>query len=311
VGFEFSHPAVEGVRLLLERELSEITLPESFAQPARERFFAPSGGMKRASFRAYIDAYIDLFRLRDEVRFEIAHAALLLWDYDEKFAKGAAPPRHESGLPLPLPAESIALLLRETSAPPSPVQLYLDPHVEMSGHRIMSDWFSGQLLDGALVRAVAACDRLATMLWTRAEVPIETTKAGKERRPAFRTPVPRELRDKYAGAPGWDDVVALASDKRFDLTKDLRDDFTHARRLESALHGEQFTVLAQDQELVQGVDGAEHLTIVLDFYNEVLRPATAATGVVLESRALPVPPGGAEKLAAWREFYDEVDGSSE
>jgi hypothetical protein len=75
--------------------------------------------------------------------------------------------------------------------------------------------------------------------------------------------------------------------------------------------GEQFTIFAQDEELVQGVDGAEHLTVVLDFYNEVLRPATAATGVVLESRALPVPPGGAEKLAAWREVFHEIDGSSE
>jgi hypothetical protein len=109
------------------------------------------------------------------------------------------------------------------------------------------------------------------MLWTRVGVPIETTKAGRERHPAFRRAVLRELDSEYAGVPGWEGLVGHTDQPLFDFAKDLRDDFTHARRVASELHGDEFTTFAQGDNVNQGITAGDHLAIGLAFYDDVLR----------------------------------------
>ena len=253
-----------------------------------------------------MNAYIDFFRLVEEIRFETGLAYLLLEDYDRKAARGDAPARRKSELPFPLPAESIALLLKFYREAPSPADLFTDPYSEMTGSRLLGDWFAGQVLDSVLVREVAACDRLATMLWTRVEQPIRTSKAGREFFPTFRRETLKELAPHYEQAPAWPDLLELTSHKLFAFAKDLRDDFTHARRVASALHGEQFTTFFRDDTVSVGVDANEHLAIALALYGEILRPAVRLTGELLTTKAKPPPPGGAEKLDEARELYDRL-----
>jgi hypothetical protein len=71
-----------------------------------------------------------------------------------------------------MPEEAKALLERYLREPPDPARLFSSPHESISGHRYLSDWLAGQLLDGALFRSVGVCDRVAIMLWARAGLPI-------------------------------------------------------------------------------------------------------------------------------------------
>jgi hypothetical protein len=306
MAFQIDNEVAARGRELYANSLAAIEIPASFAEPVRERFYEPEGGMNQAEFRAYVNAFIDLYRLLEEIRFELALGWLLLNDYEAKVGRGEAPPRHTSELPLPLPAESVALALRHMSQPPAPDELFANPYTVFAGHRILSDWYVGQLLDSVLVREVAACDRLATMLWTRAGLPVHVTKAGREHHPAFRDSEMKDLAEHYDTLPAWSKLAALSSHELFEFTKNLRDDFTHARRFESALHGEEFTTFASEDVVTQGASADEHLGIGVEFYNEVLRPAIELTGELLASRTKPVPDGGAEKLAAMRELYDEA-----
>ncbi len=307
IAFEFDREAAGRIRDLYASFLASVEIPDSLLDPIRERFYEPEGGIGAASFRPYVDSYIDLYRLLEEIRFELALAALLLDDYSRKLARGEAPPRHESELPMPLPAESIALLLRFMREPPNPAELFTQPYSELAGHRILSDWFAGQLLDSVLVRAVAACDRLATLLWTRVEEPIRTTKAGKSHYPAFRREALKELAPHYREAEAWPDLLELTDHELFAYAKDLRDDFTHARRVPSLLHGEQFTVFAQDGEGIEGLDAEDHLAIGVAFYNEVIRAAIRLTGELLATKTKPPPPGGVEKLRQAREMFERSE----
>jgi hypothetical protein len=73
-------------------DLAPIELADAYTQPLIERSEA---GQALAPFpehlRVYTDSYIELTRLLEEIRFEVALAALLLLDYTRKLNAGQAP----------------------------------------------------------------------------------------------------------------------------------------------------------------------------------------------------------------------------
>ena len=62
---------------------------------------------------------------------------------------------------MPWPAEVIVVAQRYAREPPNAAELFEDPHRQIAGGRILSRWFAAQLIDSALYRGIAACDRLA------------------------------------------------------------------------------------------------------------------------------------------------------
>ena len=231
--------------------------------------------------RPYVDAYIDLHRLLEEIRFEVALAWLLIEDRRVKVERGELA---RPALPRLIPMEALALPQRYMREPPAPTELFADPYAGISGNRVLGDWFAAQLLDSALFRSVAVCDRLAILLWVRAGREIPTTKRGREHHPAF---TPRHLdvlvRD-YGEQAEWASLRALADNELFTFTKELRDGFTHSRRLVSELHGEPIVAYAMEAPK-RGVDADEHRALALAFYDVILRPAIGLGGVLLGNRS--------------------------
>jgi hypothetical protein len=278
-GPPFDHDALRVMHKILDEELAVVELPETFASPlsswAKE---ALRDGETPEHGRVYIDAYLDLFRLLEEMRFETALALLLMMDHGAKMQKGEAPPFPDQERVIP--AEALALLLRFMREPPRPDRLFTDRLASMSGSRILADWFAAQLIDGVLFRAVAACDRLAIMLWTRARVPL-VGKQGRERHPAFRGFWLDQLADIYQASEHWPELRGFADRNEFARAKEIRDGFTHRRRRPSQLHGEMLVTFAGDKTVTLGMDGEEHLALAFQAYNEIVRPLVGLTGQVL------------------------------
>jgi hypothetical protein len=297
MAFEPDVDVSASVHDLYWNELAPITVSDGFTAWFTERFESRAPLEERRMphlVRAFVDAQTDLHRLLEEIRFEAAFAYLLIADYRAKRKRGEAPALEPSPLPAGvLDAEVAAVMSRYMREPPSPDEFLRDPYVEFSGHRIVSDWFAGQLLDSALVREVAASDRLATLLWTRAGLPLHVTRRGRERRPTFTPDDLSALNGAYGDRPEWRELRDLATNPLFAFAKGLRDDFTHARRLVSELHGEEYRSYG-DEPGVAGVDAGDHLAIVLAIYDAVLRPAVRLTGELLARRPPQPSPARAE-----------------
>jgi len=126
--------------------------------------------------------------LVDEYRFHALLALGFLRDYRVKLERGEAEPvdlGQDSGVLLPMPAETIVVMLNYAREPPGPDQLISNPHQQISGARTLSRWFGAQLIDGALFRGIAACDRLGILLHCRAGRSFETLSGGRTRAPGF------------------------------------------------------------------------------------------------------------------------------
>lgn len=166
--------------------------------------------------------------------------------------------------------EVAAVALRYARETPSAMTLFRDPQTRMSGGRVVGTWFAGQLLDSALVRGIAACDRLATLLWARASLPVP------ERHPAFRPRYLDRLEPLYGHHRAWRVLRALEQGETWAFAKDVRDRFTHARRDRPALHGERLGAYF-DEPASRGLDGYEHFAVAAAFYDSVLRRAVRVT----------------------------------
>jgi hypothetical protein len=97
----------------------------------------------------FCDALIDIARFIEEIRFEIAFGALLIWDWDARLADGdvAKPEQAHAGMPIPI--EALALITSYMTEPPPPTRLVQDPYQTMSGSRVLSQWLAGQVFDMA------------------------------------------------------------------------------------------------------------------------------------------------------------------
>jgi hypothetical protein len=150
---------------------------------------------------------------------------------------------------------------------------------------MFSRWVAAQLLDSALYRGIAACDRLAILLRCAAGLPVERTRAGVRRQPSFITYALNELDEYYSGCSQWSKVRELADNPLFDFIKQERNGFTHERRRPSVLHGERAILYGSNgpgpEELVPAMDPDTHYALAPAFYNEVLGPAIESTRSVL------------------------------
>jgi hypothetical protein len=247
------------------------------AQSFRELEAAPP------EYIAYAEALTDLHRLTEEIRFEGALAVLLLVDYRVKRDSGEAPPIEDSTFPIPV--EAGALLRGYFRDPPSPGEFFREPHVKISGGRILSRWLAAQLLDSALFRAVAATDRLAVLLHACAGLEFPRRKAGEPRYPTFTADDLRKLNAYYETEPEWRELREIAVNPLLTFVRSARNQFTHARRLPTELHGDRFITYISDSPDVAGIDVADHVGLVLAMFDAILRPAVQATGKILASRA--------------------------
>jgi hypothetical protein len=247
--------------------------------------------------RTYSDALMDLHHLVDEFRFESLLALTILRDYVLKRDRGEAPAIRGSGDPeldaLPLPASVITVLLSYAREPPSPATLFCNPHQQISGGRILSRWFAAQLIDSALYRGIAACDRLAILLRCQASLPVARTRGGDRRQPSFSSSDLRELDPAYARFADWKQLRELAVNDLYQFVKQERNGFTHERRRPSELHGERAMVYGptMQEEVVPGMDAQTHYALAPGFYNVVLLPAIRLTRGAIISSALAEPPG--------------------
>jgi hypothetical protein len=235
--------------------------------------------------KTFFDALIDLHRLVEEYRFHVAFAHLLMFDVSERVQDGTAATIEENPIfdQLGIPDEARALLLPFWRRPSSVTELFSKPHEIITGHRRLSSWLAGQLLDSALVRGVAACDRVATLLWTRAGVPIPQ-RYGEPYLPSF---LPRQLArldSFYADRPEWPELKELGEHVIYTSVRTIRNGFTHSRRIPSELHGEKVIATA-DGEPVQGLDVGMHLAFGLGFYKLVLEPVVERARQLLTETA--------------------------
>jgi hypothetical protein len=247
--------------------------------------------------RTYLDALMDLHRLVDEYRFEALLALTILRDYVIKRDRGDAPTVKNPGNPvdsMPWPAEVIVVTQRYAISPPNAARLFEDPHQEIAGGRILSRWFAAQLIDSALYRGIAACDRLAILLRCRAGLPVALTKRNERRQPSFSRGAMKQLEPSYAEYGAWPALRDLAGGQLLEFMRQERNGFTHERRRPSELHGERAMVYGSTrdgpQDLVGVMNAQTHYALAPAFYNEVLVPAIEGSGDVIVAK------GRAERL---------------
>lgn len=285
----------EAVREALEEEHDRFQPPDvgglsdvAFAYPENPLRQIPEAELRRT----YTDALIDLHLLIEEYRFEAVSAFTLLRDYVIKRDRGDAPALELSGDErfdqMPLPAETIVVMQRYAREPPNPAQIFEDPHQQIAGGRILSRWFAAQLIDSALYRGIAACDRLAILLRCQAGLPVETTRRGDRRQPSFTPAAMREIASGYPTSDEWPTLVDLTNNPLFDFIKQQRNGFTHERRTPSELHGERGIVYAAEgeapEQVAPAMDAQTHYALAPAFYNEVLLRAVGLTrALIVES----------------------------
>jgi hypothetical protein len=169
--------------------------------------------------------------------------------------------------------------------------LFEQPHQQISGGRILSRWFAAQLVDSALYRGIAACDRLAILLRCQAGAPVEITKSGERRQPAFTSGDLKQLHSTYAAIPEWSSLRQLTINPLFEFIKQERNGFTHERRTPSELHGERAVVYGSEgggnEQVVPVMDAETHYLLAPAFYNELLWPAIELTRALVVTSATP------------------------
>jgi hypothetical protein len=234
----------------------------------------------------FAEAVVELSTLLDEVRFSGALAALFIRDYEMTAEAAQKSEPEPDDLPrLGMPIEALALLSPYLAPLPPPITLFQQPHIQLAGNRVLSLSFAGQLIDSALFRAVAALDRLATMLWCSSGIPLPLDH-GRVRHPAFRGGDLRTLQSAYMLGE-FTRLQELLKHPLFELLLEVRNGFTHASRPLSALHG-YYRVgyhtgadMGAKGEIREAMNRQTHLAILLASYVEVLRPAVEATRACL------------------------------
>lgn len=225
----------------------------------------------------FSDALIELQRLLDEVQFNYALAYMLLRDFAVRNpgAETVPPPA-----PPPIPVQALALL--SASIPPTRASLLTqDLHAEMPGSRYLSRSLAGQLLDGALIRAISALDRLAALVQLAVIDP--KVVPGNWFAPILSSKDLKGAAKRYQDRDAWDGLMSLAADEVTQwLRQDIRNGFIHRRRWPSALTSEAVAVYSHFNatgEYVHderaGLSAPQHLALVRLAWSEMLAPGVA------------------------------------
>lgn len=187
-----------------------------------------------------------------------------------------------------LSTEILAVLSISAPPPPSPSLLASDLHREILGGRHLSRWLAGQLLDSAMVRAISALDRVATMLHVRAGLPVARFKDGTPKLPVFDTEALRSLNSAYQQYPAWEDLRAVTRDDAYKFVRAYRNNNVHQRRWPSELHGEKTLSYwdagapnedgPQPERRYEGLTAVESINLAIGTWNEILRAVIHAGG---------------------------------
>lgn len=271
-------------------------LPRLRLDPFTQGMLAGTNGTPflptREQREIYADVLYDLGQLLDEVRFEVALAAMLLVEWRVARDAGHVEALYEAPAGVTMSVEIMAALLPFTLPPPPPSKLFRDPHAVMSGRRHLSRWVGAQLLDSAALRSLSVLDRLTTLLHLRAGIPIRARRDGTWEYPGFSPAAVRALEPHCAHKQEWPQFAALLHDDYYRLVKKFRDVAVHQRRWPSELHGEADASYwdaglppgADDvpERRVAGLSAQDHLALLLATWEQVLSPAVRLGGDLVE-----------------------------
>ena len=241
---------------------------------------------------AYAEVLVDFHDLLEEIQFHVMFGAMILTETEEALRDGRAsknePP---SGLTtitdFGMPVEASALLAPFERQVPPPCELFDTPYQHISGGRILSTWFAGQLFDSAIVRSIAALDRLAILLWLYAGRPVPTVR-GKPHAPSFSGHWLKQMSSHYSCCTSsWPQLIGYADNPLLMFVKGFRDGFVHRKRMPSALHGETKTSYSASNRVSTGLNPRDHEALAVAFYAAVVREVATLIGkVMLEDAGL-------------------------
>jgi hypothetical protein len=248
-----------------------------------------------ANNELHASVLVDLYALVEEMRFEIAFGSMVLVDFEAGVAAGTVTRNDPADDPfsrIGLPVEVLPVLRHYSRSLPPPDVLLDDPYHHIPGHRVLGTWFAGQLFDSALFRGISALDRLATLLWTRAEKELPVTKAGKTLHPSFTTGWLKELAFVYQSCQTWPELMKLSEDPLVARVRFMRDTFTHRVRTPAQLHGAHLTAFESTHQIVQGTDPETHEAFALALYDAVLKAAADLVSRLFSERFSALEPAG-------------------
>lgn len=241
----------------------------------------------------YADLLLDLTRLVEEVRFQIALATLLPVDWRVTRDRGAVEPLPQVPFGAVIPNQIMAALANYVRLPPPPSQLLSTPHQIVSANRHLSRWTAAQSLDSAMLRLLAALDRIAGLLFIRTGKEIPKKKDGTLRLPGFNRDTMMELRGAFAHHQDWPAFRQLLQHPIFKVAKRYRDGTIHHRRWPSELHGESElaywdagsanAATREPEERHEGLSAQDHLGLLLAAWDLVLQPTALLGGSLMRS----------------------------
>lgn len=236
----------------------------------------------------YADALIDLSRLLEEVRFGASvgmlYATGVRIQLLEVQAKMQTYPHN-----LGFSNKARAMLTGYIAEGAPPLHLLTNPSQKIAGSRVLGGWWAAQLYDSAMMRGVAALDRLTTLLFHVEGLPVNS-----EWTPSFSKGSLEKL-SIWRAETEWTKLIELLDDELFRFARRYRHGLVHRTRYAAQLHGDfvvgRWTEEGSAPEV--GFPPDVHFAIVAAFYNDVLRRAvTLVSSLVVKtmrSRGIELP----------------------
>lgn len=229
------------------------------------------------------DALYEISRLIDELRFEVALATVYIREFDDKTSTRASSTDGLRGS-FEVPRNAITLLSPPLEGGRLLSSFFVDPSASIAGQRTIAGWFTAQLLDSALIRAVAAIDCLPVLLWSAAETPMRTGRCGRLSLPKFCSSDLELVAFRYDSGPAWSNLCKLTEHTYMHLAVAYHDGFIHQRRAPRKLHGGRKSAITFGGHRSAAVMSADRqLKLVSNFICSVLHPAIKYTNQILSS----------------------------
>lgn len=228
----------------------------------------------RPNVALYGDVMLDLTRLIEEFRFEMAAGAMYSIGLESELEKLSAT-QADGFAALGMPSSVRAVLSGYAAPVPLPLELLMNPAMSIPGTHLLGGWWAAQLFDSALVRGLSAMDRLAALLCC-----VDGGKVNPDWPPAMR---PKTLSSlvRWKDSNEVAELRKLITGEIYDFVLTMRDSLVHRRRKPMVLHGDHITFRTRDdgvEERVTGITSDDQLALGLAFYNDTLVPACALVG---------------------------------
>lgn len=274
-----SHHALKGAQHILAEDLPAIDLVGLTRWLTLQLQHGSNDNHENC--KVYADALYDMSRLIDELRFEASLAAVYIIDLREKISPNE---RADGKPPAPFSIPGIALSLLSPRLMDKPLltQFFSEPAAPLAGHRVLAGWFTAQLIDSALMRSIAALDCIAILLWSAAGRSFERDSEDNLLLPAF-CPIDMKFIDsEYGSKPAWPRLYQLTGHSCLQVVRPYNRGFVHRRRMPMQLHGgPEPSVIFGGEDAAPTVSVQDQLTMVVDFYRDVLCVATNLADEIL------------------------------